>query len=65
MSRIIPQYQSKQERMFYKADRQIAEANLFFFELVKDGLTKDELKDLIKHYPSRWSRFKGWLTKLP
>lgn len=54
-----------QEHMFYRAQRQIADANLLFLELVEDGLTREELQTNINRRPSLWSRYVNWLDKLP
>ena len=57
--------QPTQRQMFYKAHRQIADANELFLQFVADGLTKTELGKLIARRPSLWGRFSNWLQKLP
>jgi len=54
-----------QEQMFYQAHRQLADTNLLFLELVKDGLTREELQRNIERRPSLWERYSNWLEKLP
>lgn len=54
-----------QIQLYWSEHQKNAEINNFFLELVKDGLTKDELKKLIEKRPSLWKRFEGWLEKLP
>lgn len=51
-------------QLYWSAHHKNAEINNLFLELVKDGLTKDELKKLIEKRPSLWKRFEGWLEKL-
>lgn len=54
-----------QTQMFYAEQRKIAETNSTFLELVRDGMTREELKRNIERRPSLWSRFEGFLDKLP
>jgi hypothetical protein len=54
-----------QEQLFYKAHRQIADANETFLELVKDGMTREELQRNIERRPALWSRYSHWLPNLP
>ena len=54
-----------QMQMYYRAERQAAEVNLTFLELVADGLTRGELARNIERRPALWSRFANWLPKLP
>jgi hypothetical protein len=51
--------------MFYRAQRNIAEVNETFLQLVKDGMTREDLKRNIERRPELWSRFESWLDKLP
>jgi hypothetical protein len=51
--------------MFYQAQRRAADTNETFLELVKDGLTREELQRNIERRPALWSRFETWLTTLP
>lgn len=57
--------QATQEQMFYKASRQIADTNQLFMELVKEGLTREELARNIELRPQLWGRYESWLDKLP
>lgn len=57
--------QPTQTQMFYQASRRSAERDLLFLELVKDGLTRHELRENMKRRPSLWERYRGWLDKLP
>lgn len=53
-----------QTQQFYSACDRAADANNFFMELVRNGLTKRELEVLIAKHPSLWGRFSSWLEKL-
>ena len=57
--------QRTQLQMFYAAHRRIAEANETFLELVKEGLTREELARNIERRPALWQRFEHWLPVLP
>ena len=54
-----------QVQMYYQAHAKIAEANLTFLELVKDGMTREELQKNIDRRPSLWGRYANWLKTLP
>jgi len=54
-----------QKQMFYAAHRKIADTNILFLEMVKDGLTRAELEAAIAKRPELWERFAGFLPKLP
>jgi hypothetical protein len=54
-----------QLQMYYDEQRKIAEQNLVFLVLVKDGLTKKELQKHIDKRPEVWQGFSNWLDKLP
>lgn len=57
-----------QEQMFYEAQRKLGESDRFFMELVKDEvnpLTNDDLEELVIRFPQRWSRYAGFIGKLP
>lgn len=54
-----------QVQMFYQAQRNIAETNETFLELVKDGMTREELARNIERRPKLWSRFSAFLEQLP
>lgn len=54
-----------QKQMFYQAQKNAAEINQLFLELVEDGLTLEELQRNIDRRPALWSRFTNWLDKLP
>lgn len=57
--------QRTQLQMFYAANRQVAETNNAFLELVKEGMTREELARNIERRPALWQRFENWLDKLP
>ena len=54
-----------QIQMYYAAVRRGGELNELFLELVRDGMTRDELQKLIDKRPERYGRFSGWLERLP
>lgn len=57
-----------QIQMYYAAERRTAELNLAFIELVQhrtNPLTRADLAALIRKRPHVYSRFAGWLDKLP
>jgi hypothetical protein len=54
-----------QMQIYEQERRKIAAENETFLEIVKDGLTKSELKALIARRPALWKRFENWLEKLP
>ena len=54
-----------QIQMYYAAVRRDGELNELFLELVRDGMTRDELQKLIDKRPERYGRFSGWLERLP
>ena len=54
-----------QIQMYYAAVRRDGELNELFLELVRDGMTRDELQKLIDKRPERYGRFSGWLESLP
>ncbi|MFW6855327.1 hypothetical protein ACODYM_28970 [Burkholderia gladioli] len=51
--------------MFYQQQRNIAGANETFMELVKGGLTREELAHNINRRPALWGRWEGFLNVLP
>ena len=54
-----------QAQMFYRASRHNAELDMLFSELVKSGLTREELLKNIERRPYLWGRFSNWLDRLP
>lgn len=54
-----------QIQIFYEEQRKIGETNQTFQELVRDGLTREELQRNIERRPVLWSRFAGYLNTLP
>jgi len=54
-----------QLQMFYQEQRKLGEVDETFCEIVKQGLTRNELAKLIKKRPALWSRFSNWLKVLP
>ncbi|MFM0095618.1 hypothetical protein PQQ87_08395 [Paraburkholderia nemoris] len=55
----------QQLAIFYNQQRDIAGANEVFMDLVREGLTREELEHNIKRRPSLWKRFEGFLNVLP
>ena len=53
-----------QYQIYEQERRKIAEINITFLDMVKDGLTKKELQALIERRPALWARFSNWLDKL-
>jgi hypothetical protein len=49
---------------FYKAHRDIADCDATFMELIRGGLTRDELARLIAKRPALWSRYSAYLKTL-
>ena len=58
-------HQPTQAQMYYQAERSASERDLLFLDLVKDGLTQQELRQNIARRPHLWSRYRGWLPQLP
>lgn len=54
-----------QRSMFYREQRKIADGNEMFLEMVRDGLTREELAKCIARRPALWGRFAGFLDTLP
>jgi hypothetical protein len=54
-----------QIQIFYEEQRKIGQGNETFMELVRDGLTREELQRNIERRPVLWSRFAGFLNTLP
>jgi hypothetical protein len=54
-----------QVQMYYAAEHRAAEVNLTFLDLVKDGMTREELARNIERRPSLWQRFEHWVPHLP
>jgi hypothetical protein len=52
-------------RLFYQEHKNIARGNGTFLELVREGLTREELAVCIQRNPSLWGRFAGFLKTLP
>ena len=50
---------------FAAASARGSEANDVFLELVRDGLTREELAKNIARRPQLWRRFENWLKVLP
>jgi hypothetical protein len=51
--------------IFYDQQRNIAGGNEVFMELVRDGMTREDLAHNIARRPSLWKRFEGFLNVLP
>lgn len=54
-----------QMQMYYAVSFKIAECNQMFLQLVRDGLTREELEKLIAKRPSLWGKYEGFLSRLP
>ena len=54
-----------QLQLFYQEQEKLGRLNETFNELVKSGLTKNELEKLIAKRPTLYSRFSNWLKVLP
>jgi EAL domain-containing protein (putative c-di-GMP-specific phosphodiesterase class I) len=54
-----------QRTMFYREQRNIADVNANFMDLVREGMTREELARNIERRPSLWKRFEGFLNVLP
>lgn len=57
-----------QRQMFYDATSAAGERDATFMQLVNhptNPLTKEDLEANIKRRPSLWSRYAGFLSKLP
>ena len=58
-------FQPTQLQIFYQEQRAIAGVNETFMDLVRDGMTREELSKNIARRPSLWSRFSNFLEVLP
>jgi hypothetical protein len=54
-----------QVQMYYKSVHRQADADLLFFEMVRDGMTREDLKSCIDRRPRIWYRYHKWLDILP
>lgn len=54
-----------QMQMFYTEQRKLGDRNIQFLEMVKDGLTREELRALIDKRPEHYTMYENWLDKLP
>jgi hypothetical protein len=54
-----------QLQMFYQEQKKLGEANELFMELVKDGMTREDLQVNIDRRPQLWERYTDWLKVLP
>lgn len=54
-----------QQQVFYQAQRNLADVNLTFMDLVREGMTREELARNIERRPSLWERYAGFLDVLP
>ena len=57
--------QPTQRQMFYTEQRKLGDRNIQFLEMVKDGLTREELQALINKRPAYYGMYENWLDKLP
>lgn len=54
-----------QLQVFYAEQRKLGERNIQFLEMVKDGLTREELQALINKRPAYYGQYENWLDRLP
>ena len=54
-----------QTQIFYEESAKIGRTNELFLQLVKEGMTKEELQRNITRRPALWGRFSNWLPLLP
>ena len=54
-----------QYQIFYAEQRKLGDRNIQFLEMVKDGLTREELQALINKRPAYYGMYENWLDKLP
>jgi hypothetical protein len=54
-----------QQQVFYQVQRNLADANLTFMDLVREGMTREELARNIERRPSLWERYAAFLDVLP
>lgn len=54
-----------QQQFFYQAQRNIGGTNELLMELVREGMTREELARNIERRPSLWERYGGFLDVLP
>jgi hypothetical protein len=54
-----------QLQIFYEEHRKIAGANEVFMDLVKSGMTREDLAKNISRRPELWGKFANWLDVLP
>ncbi len=54
-----------QLQMFYAEQRKLGEKDRQFLEMVKEGLTREELQALINKRPAYYTLYEHWLDKLP
>ncbi len=52
-------------RMNYREENKMATRNDLFLDLVKMGMTKEDLETNIKRRPWIWEVYEGWLVVLP
>ena len=56
---------SQQKNYLNEAQRKSSENDLLFLDMVKDGMTKEELQKNIDRRPALWGKYFNWLEKLP
>lgn len=54
-----------QHQHFDKPSNELGSTNRLFLDMVRDGLTREELAANIRRRPQLWDRWSGWLDKLP
>lgn len=54
-----------QRQLYERARAKAAEMDMLFLDMVRQGMTRRELEINIQKRPVLWSRYAGWLPKLP
>jgi hypothetical protein len=54
-----------QPQLFYEAGRKLNQAHEVFLDLVRGGMTREELARNIERQPALWRRYSTWLRVLP
>lgn len=54
-----------QEQLYTRSRDQAAGMDKLFLDMVRQGMTRQELERNIKRRPAVWSRYAGFINKLP
>lgn len=57
--------QPTQEQMFYQEQAKIGRQDELFMQLVREGMTREELQKNIQRRPSLWGKYSNFLPNLP